>query len=192
MEIRVERRLTGRAYRQEVLHRYGSRERLEEKAAAGDPLAQDHLTDLELLEASPDRLDDEYEIETVRELGPEDLTRLTPARLRLLAAVAGQDVGGGRTEGAEEATGSQGTQGGSTPSSGAPDSGSNVTDLARQVGRDKKNVSEDLHLLEELGLLVLEERGRETIPRTRRGEVHIVVETQPTGPDGAGSGGAPG
>lgn len=149
MEIRVERRLTGREYRDEILTRYGSREELEERARGGDALARDDLADLRLLEETPERLDAEYEVETVAYLGGDDLARLTPTRLRLLATLQRSREAGDEL---------------------------NVTDLASELGRDKKNVSEDLHLLEDLGFLDLVERGREKVARPLGDEIHIVLD----------------
>jgi predicted AAA+ superfamily ATPase len=150
MEIRVERRLTGREYREEILSRHGSRSELEARAEEGDARAQDDLLDLELLEEDPNRLEVEYEVETVAELDAGELARLTPERLRLLAALPSR----------------------------SDDETTNVTGLARELGRDKKNVSEDLQLLEDLGLLDLVPRGREKIVRPPADEVHIVLETR--------------
>lgn len=61
----------------------------------------------------------------------------------------------------------------------------NVTDLASELDRDKKNVSEDLHLLEGLGFLDLVERGREKVARPLGDEIHIVLDQRGNGGPGS-------
>lgn len=105
--------------------------------------------DLALLEEDPSRLDIEHTLGTVTVLTPEDLDLLTPARLRLLNFLATSD----------EAL--------------------NVTQLADAVGRDKKNVSEDLSILEDLGLVAMVRKGREKFPRRRGTEIRIELGADP-------------
>lgn len=146
MEIYVEERLTGRALRDRILARYGSREALEDAAGEeGNHMAWDDLLTVETLEEEPRRLDAEMTVGTGTELTPAELDLLTPARLHLLHVLA------------------------------EADEPRNVTQLADLVGRDKKNVSEDLAILEELGLVASERRGREKLCRPRGNDIHIVL-----------------
>lgn len=147
MEVRVEERLTGHAWRDRILTQYGSRERLEE--AANDPdngQARQDLAMLRLLEERPTRLKEAYQTELILLLDPADLDRISPERIRLLAAVA---------ESKEPL---------------------NLTRLTERLGRDKKNVSQDLHLLASLGLLQLDRVGRELRPRMHANEIRIVLD----------------
>jgi len=132
LEIHVEERLTGRQLRARILAKHGSREALEAAARKkGGAEAKADLVDLRLLDGDPRRLDAVHRVTTIAELTPEDLGRLTVARLQLLDVLA---------------------------ASSAP---RNVTELADALGRDKKNVSEDLRLLEDLGLIESARKGRE-------------------------------
>lgn len=87
MEIRIQRRLTGRQWQAAALERHGGRRGLE-VAARDDPDAADALWMLERFEEEPTRLEETFEEETVWVLDPEDLQRLTPARLLLLDVIA--------------------------------------------------------------------------------------------------------
>lgn len=149
MEIRVVERLSGRAWRDRILAHYGSRENLARLARRRkNPEAWNDLMDLRLLEERPERLDEEFRVTTIGVLSPEDLDRLTPQRLRLLSRIA---------------------------SSKRP---LNITELARALRRDKKNVSEDVRVLEGLGLVETRREGREKIAETPGREVSIIL-TEP-------------
>lgn len=145
MEIRIERRLTGEALREEILERYGSREALEEAAEAGDAEARSSLADLRLLEEDPSRLQADHRIESILTLSADELDRLSPKRLALLEFLA------------------------------EADRPYNVTELAGALGRDKKNVSEDLEILGDLGLVESVRRGREKLSKPRGNDIHIVL-----------------
>jgi DNA-binding transcriptional ArsR family regulator len=146
MEIRVEERMKGRKMRAQILDRYGSRAKLERLAFRGDdPEARDALFELRLLDDDPSRLDSITTTTTILGLGPGDLARLTPERLRLLDHLAVQRK--------------------------AP----NLTRLSHDLGRDKKNLSQDLRVLEGLGLVTIGKRGRDLEPRIRGNHIHIVV-----------------
>ena len=59
-----------------------------------------------------------------------------------------------------------------------------VRELANQVGRDYKNVSEDLNLLRQLGLVELETRegrGGPKAPIVPYDEIHITIALRPEG-----------
>lgn len=129
-----------------ILAQYGSRQALER--AAKDPrnaLAQLHLVDLQHFEQDPRRLDLEQRTVTITILTPEELDLLSPARVRLLHALAT----------AEEEL--------------------NVTALAAAAGRDKKNVSEDLKVLVRLGLVRMVQRGREALPHPAGRRIEILL-----------------
>lgn len=144
MEITVEERLTGSQLQERILERYGSREALEEAASVeGSSDAQDDLLTLELLEEEPDRLGEVFRIETVATLEPDEMARFTEKRLELLEALAT----------AEEPL--------------------NLTELAEAVSRDVKNVSEDLEILADLGLIERIRRGREKLAHPVAGDIHI-------------------
>lgn len=146
MEVRVEERLTGRAWRDRILTNYRSRDRLEQ--AADEPenaQARQDLAMLRLLEERPTRLEETYQTELILLLDPADLDRISPQRIRLLAAVA---------ESKEPL---------------------NLTRLTKLLGRDKKNVSQDLHVLASLGLLHLDRVGRDLRPRMHANEIRIVL-----------------
>lgn len=145
MEIRIERRLTGQALREEILQRHGSRQALVDAAEAGDTAARSDLADLRLLEEDPRRLQADHHVESVLTVAPEELDRLTPKRLALLEFLA------------------------------EADRPYNVTELAGALGRDKKNVSEDLQILEDLGLVESVRRGREKLTKPRGNDIHIVL-----------------
>lgn len=147
MEIRVEETLTGRAYLERILERYGSREALERAARrAGAHEARDDLLTVEVLEEEPGRLAATMTVSTVTTLSEADLERLTPKRLQTLDFLSRR---------------------------GAP---MNVSDLADALGRDKKNVSEDLQVLDELGLVDRVRRGREKLSRPLGNEIRIVLD----------------
>lgn len=152
MEIRVEERLTGRELRDRILERHGSRERLEAQAARKRAHeAQEDLWMLRLLEREPSRLDEELRVTDIGSLSLRDLALLTPSRLRLLQKLA------------------------------AARRAYNVTGLARALGRDKKNVSRDVGILADLGLVRVVRRGRESIPRPRGRDIHIVLAGERAG-----------
>lgn len=146
MEIRVTATMSGRRFRERILERWGSREALERKAREGHAEAEEDRFMLDRLAEDPARLDAEHERTAVTFVGSDQLSRLTEKRLALLEAVG---------------------------SAGEP---LNVSELARRVGRDKKNVSEDLALLEELGLVERIEHGREKTVRIRGTRISIDLE----------------
>lgn len=150
MEITIEQELLGRELRDQILDRYGTREALEQAAADGNTLAKSDLGDLRLLEEDPRRLEVKTWIRDIITLEKDEIQLLTPARLELLEHLV--------TEASDE----------------------NVTELAKTLGRDKKNVSEDLALLADLGLIFYKRRGRSKIPRVLGSEIHIRL-----GPDEA-------
>lgn len=145
MEIRIEEVLTGRALRDRILAKYGSREALERKAKGRDARARVDLVDLRHLDEEPARLDLEWTLQEVGELDARDFGRLTPSRLRLLArlSTASREL--------------------------------NVTELAARVRRDKKNVSDDLRVLEALGLVRKVRRGRETFATPAGSQIRITL-----------------
>lgn len=146
MEIRVEERLTGRELYERILERHGSREALEEAAARENAhAAQDDLLTVELLESDESRLDEVFTVETIAALEPGDVARLTEKRLELLEALA------------------------------TSERALNLTELAETVSRDPKNVSEDLDVLAELGLVTRVRRGREKIAHAQGREIHISL-----------------
>lgn len=147
MEIRIEEEMTGRERYDRIISKYGSRELLEALATEDAPAeVRDDLWTLELLEKDPSRLDSVFQIETIIGLEPDELQQFTGKRLELLETMA------------------------------ASDEPLNVTELAACVGRDKKNVSEDLKLLAELGLIDRERRGREKVAWPRANEIRIVLD----------------
>lgn len=163
MEIRVEERLTGEALRDRILSRYGSRQALEEQAnqeadrdeAEGgpDPAAADAQADLatlRTLEEDPDRLEARMRVARTALLEAEDLAKLTPARLQLLPVLAENR-----------------------------EAGRNITELADHLDRDKKNVSEDVEVLQHLGLADARREGRSKIPFLPDAEIAIRID--PTG-----------
>lgn len=146
MEITVEERMTGRRLRERILAKYGSREALERMAL--DPHAgeaHNDLADLQLLDEDPRRLDSEMRVASICIFDPDEIDELTPARLRLLDTLARSKRG------------------------------LSVTQLAARAKRDKKNVSEDLKILCRLGLVEMQKRGREKIPRPLGNSIHIVL-----------------
>lgn len=145
MEIRIEERLTGQAYKDRLLAEYGSLEALKSAAKKGGTTAKADFADLQLLLEDPKRLALEFKLATISSLEPSDLERLTPERLRLLAKVA------------------------SMPSP------MNVGMLTEGLGRDKKNVSRDVQVLKELGLLGSMRQGRETLVQPMGNEIHISL-----------------
>lgn len=145
MEIRIQRRLTGRSLRDEILERYGSVEELERRAEEGDAVAWNDLADLRLFEEDPRRLGYDMTVTTIGTLTAEELDLLTPTRMALLNFLA------------------------------TADEPHNVTELAEALGRDKKNVSEDLDILEELGLVETRREGRERLSRPLGNDIHIVL-----------------
>lgn len=145
MEVRVTAKMEGHRFRDRILERWGSRQRLETEAEQGSAEAEDDLFTLRRLEENPDRLEAELERETITELEPEELSGLTGKRLALVDEVA------------------------------AAQRPLNVSELARRVGRDKKNISEDVALLDERGLLERVVDGREKKLRLRGSRITIEL-----------------
>lgn len=145
MEIRIEERLTGQAYKDRLLSEYGSLEALKKAAKTGNTTAKAHYADLQLLLEDPKRLLVEFKISTISSIEPSDLERLTPERLKLLAKLT------------------------NLPSP------VNVGILTASLGRDKKNVSRDVQILKELGLLDSMRQGRETLVQPMGNEIHISL-----------------
>lgn len=146
MEIRVEETLTGRNLRERILARYRSRQALEEAATGkGAQEAREDLAQLRLLDADPRRLTDIVQTTTVSTLSPEELARLTPQRIKILQYLANRK------------------------------SVTNLTGLVSGLKRDKKHVSEDLRMLEKLGLLTIRTEGRNLRPELLGNEIRIIV-----------------
>jgi DNA-binding transcriptional ArsR family regulator len=145
MEIRVNARLTGARLRDRILERWGSRQELESEASAGDAQAEEDLFTLDRLEEDPDRLEGMHERTIITVLEPEELARRTEKRLSLLDRLANEPQA------------------------------LNVSELARAIGRDKKNVSRDLELLETLGLVERIEAGREKLVRPSGSRISIEL-----------------
>lgn len=145
MEIRIEERLTGQAYKDRLLSEYGSLEALKKAAKKGNTTAKADYADLQLLLEEPKRLLVEFKISTISSLEPSDLERLTPERLKLLAKLANMP---------------------------GP---VNVGLLTASLKRDKKNVSRDIQILKELGLLDSVRQGRETLVQPMGNEIHISL-----------------
>jgi len=147
MEIRVEENLTGRELREKILSQYGSRKELEAMAAKKDGAeARDDLAQLDLLEADPRRLSDHVKTTVVSKIKIADLERLTEQRLRLLHHLAKR---------------------------GEPLS---LRQLVEELGRDKKHLSNDLRVLEDLGILHVGTEGRMIRPHIQGNEIHITLE----------------
>lgn len=150
MEIRVTSRMTGAELRERILDRWGSREALERQAVEGDAEAEEDLFMLERLAEDPARLETEHERTTITLVPADSLARLTEKRLALLDVVR------------------------------VSPEPLNVSQLARRVGRNKKNVSRDLALLEEFGLVERIAQGREKTVRVRGTRITIdLVEGAP-------------
>lgn len=148
MEVRTEHRLNGAALREELVEKYGGREALEGKAAKGDAEAEEDLMQLELFEKEPSRLKHEYTITTVHRLKEREIL-LTRPRLRMIACVS-------RAAKARKPLG--------------------VTDLAKRLRRDKKNVSEDVQKLERLGLLRTKKEGQKKLVLPGGNEIHLILD----------------
>lgn len=149
MEIRVKAEMTGEQLRSSLIERWGSREELEARAEEGDREAREDLFTLDRLEEDPRRLEASHERTTISSIEPEVLSRLTETRLALLDEVA------------------------------ASEEPLNVSELARATSRDKKNVSEDLELLAELGFVERIVHGREKRVRLRGSKLSIELTTDP-------------
>lgn len=146
MEIQVVARMTGAAYRERILTRYGSRAALEAAARGRRAFAaQSDLADLRLLDEDPRRLAAAMEVTEITTLSESDVEALTPARLRLLHAIAESEAA------------------------------LNLSQLTRSLGRDKKNVSRDLAVLRRLGLVETAVQGRQTFPRVKGRELRILL-----------------
>ena len=144
MEIRVSERMMGHELRDRILERHGSREALEAKAKKRSNVdARVDLVDLNLLEEDPRRLTMEMRLEEITKLTPKELERLTGKRLRLLHYL------GKRREGV------------------------NLSRLSSGLRRDKKNISEDVRILEELGFVSVERDGRAIHIRLRGNQLHL-------------------
>lgn len=151
MEIRVKAEMRGERLRENILQRWGSRKELETQAERGDGEAKEDLFTLDRLEEDPRRLEARHERTTVSTVEPEVLSRLTETRVALLDVIAAS----------EEAL--------------------NVSELARASSRDKKNVSEDLELLEELGFVERISHGREKRIRLRGSKISIELTSEHEG-----------
>ncbi len=75
----------------------------------------------------------DYLTEDIFDLGPQDLSKLTPKRLELLDQMSRHNA-------------------------------NSINELASTIGRDVKNVYNDLKILESLGLIALVKDGRRMIP----------------------------
>jgi len=75
----------------------------------------------------------DYLTEDIIDLGPQDLSKLTPKRLELLDQMSRHNA-------------------------------DSINELASSIGRDVKNVYNDLKTLESLGLIALVKNGRRMIP----------------------------
>lgn len=114
----------------QILEKYGSVEEVPRRASRKRAYeAKDDLLDLRLLEKDPSRLQMPYRVLTVSRLTPEDVERLTRTRLRLLESLA------------------------------AATEPLNVTELAARLGRGKRNVSDDVRILADVGLVRAIRRG---------------------------------
>jgi predicted transcriptional regulator len=145
MEIRVTAELTGAMLRQRILDRWGSRENLRQEADDGDAEAREDLFTLERIEEDASRSEATFERTTITSLEADELARLTPSRLELLDRIAASEE---------------------PPS---------ISQLARVTGRDKKNISEDVSLLEELGLVESLTDGRTKRVRVRGAKMTIEL-----------------
>src|ERR1051325_25786 len=148
MELRTEHRLTGAALRDELLEKYGSREALDERAEAGNAEAGDDLLQLKLLETEPRRLRHEYTITTVYRLHDEELL-LTRPRLRMMSMVS-------KAAKARKPLG--------------------VTELAKRLRRDKKNVSQEVGKLERLGFLRSRRECQRKNVLPHGNEIHVIFD----------------
>lgn len=118
-------------------------------AAKKDAVARDDLFTLRLFEEDPHRLDVEFQTTAISKLRPEDLQRITPERIRLLTFLAHRP----------------------RPL--------NMARLTEALSRGKKNLSEDLHVLEELGILTLTRRGRDVLPTVVGNRIRLdLVESE--------------
>ena len=147
MEIRVEENRTGRELREKILSQYVSRKELEATAAKKEGAeARDDLAQLNLLDADPRRLSDHVKTTVASKIKIADLERLTEHRLRLLHHLAKR---------------------------GEPLS---LRQLVEELGRDKKHLSNDLRVLEDLGILHVGTQGRMLRPHIQGNEIHIILE----------------
>lgn len=144
MEIRVEERLTGEEVRTNLRQKYGSLASRVAKAA--ERRAYEAKDDLLEWRLLEDaaRRTSTFKVATVTTLSPSAIQRITPERLRIYQSLAR----------ARKPV--------------------NVTRLARQLRRDKKNVSEDVEILRRMGLLRATSRGREKLVSTRGNEIRVV------------------
>lgn len=146
MKIRIEEWMQGREFRDRILRQHGTRAKLERAARRGDARAQSDLADLRLFDEDPRRLDIGWKLAEVFRLNARQVGRLTVERLKLLEAVKKHKRR------------------------------LNLTGLCALLGRDKKNVSDDLRILASMGLLQIERHGRDAIPKAPAGEIHLVIE----------------
>lgn len=148
MELRTEHRLSGAELREELLERHGDIEALRRKAEAGDAEASDDLLQLTLLEKEPHRLRHEYTITTVFRLRDEEIL-LTRPRLRMMSVVS-------KAAKARKPLG--------------------VTELAKRLRRDKKNVSQEVGKLEKLGFLRTKREGQRKLVLPHGNEIHVIFD----------------
>lgn len=148
MELRTEHRLSGAELREEILERHGGLENLRKKAGAGDAEASDDLLQLTLLEKEPHRLRHEYTITTVFRLRDEEIL-LTRPRLRMMSVVS-------KAAKARKPLG--------------------VTELAKRLRRDKKNVSQEVGKLEKLGFLRTKREGQRKLVLPHGNEIHVIFD----------------
>lgn len=135
MEIHVEEQLRGEELLEQILAVYGSAETLRAAAIGGDDNeAKEMWATVQLLQNNPKRLRAIWKTTDVLQLDAAEIEQLTEKRLMLLEELQRQVR---------------------TP---------NVRGLARQIGRDKKNVSRDLKALASMGLVKFKRQGREAIP----------------------------
>lgn len=91
MEIRIQRQLTGRQFKDGILAKYGDVEAVAKLAKKGEMEARDALFNLKLFEEDPKRLKLAHKIEDVLVLDDADLSRLTGTRLHVLEVL--RDLG---------------------------------------------------------------------------------------------------
>lgn len=156
MEIQVEEQQRGQDLFEEILARYGSESALRAAAARPDATeAREDLFTFELLKDNPKRLRAVWRTLDILQLEPAEIENLTEKRLILLDELQRSAMQ------------------------------SNVTGLAQEIGRDKKNVSRDLKALASLGLVKFHRRGREAIPLLAGNVIRIDFRRQATRRKGA-------
>lgn len=148
MELRTEHRLTGSALLAELLEKHGSRAAMQSKARAGDAEAGDDLLQVELMDREPARRQHEYVITTVYRLHEREIL-LTQPRLRMMSVVA---------------------------KAAAAKRPLAVTDLAKRLRRDKKNVSTEVTKLVKLGFLRTRRVGQRKLVLPNGNELHLIFD----------------